>query len=243
MTRGIISALRSVQLPSGMKIDNAIQTDASVNPGNSGGPLLNSHGEVIGITTMIAGNPNGGAEQSAGIGFAIPIRRRRLCSTTSRVMGACGVRRWMLSRCDRARTSLSRSACPRITACSSSAFSRMARRSGPDCMVARSMLISASRRSCLAATLSSRSTGGGYDEAGSFERTERAPRGRHDDRDRLPRTAAHGREGHSLRRDRSSRRRVRRPRRLHFCGPGPRGTPPPCCPQNLDLYKEPVSEF
>jgi S1-C subfamily serine protease len=73
MTRGIISALRSVQLPSGMKIDNAIQTDASVNPGNSGGPLLNSHGEVIGMTTMIASNPNGGANQSAGIGFAIPI--------------------------------------------------------------------------------------------------------------------------------------------------------------------------
>jgi S1-C subfamily serine protease len=73
MTRGIISALRSVQLPTGVKIDNAIQTDASVNPGNSGGPLLNSHGEVIGITTMIASNPNGGAEQSAGIGFAIPI--------------------------------------------------------------------------------------------------------------------------------------------------------------------------
>lgn len=73
MTRGIISALRSIQLPSGVKIDNAIQTDASINPGNSGGPLLNSHGEVIGITTMIAGNPNGGAEQSAGIGFAIPI--------------------------------------------------------------------------------------------------------------------------------------------------------------------------
>ncbi len=73
MTRGIISALRSVQLPSGMKIDNAIQTDASVNPGNSGGPLLNSRGEVIGITTMIATNPNGAAEQSAGIGFAIPV--------------------------------------------------------------------------------------------------------------------------------------------------------------------------
>jgi S1-C subfamily serine protease len=73
MTRGIISALRSVQLPSGVKIDNAIQTDAAVNPGNSGGPLLNSHGDVIGITTMIAENPNGGAEQSAGIGFAIPI--------------------------------------------------------------------------------------------------------------------------------------------------------------------------
>jgi S1-C subfamily serine protease len=77
MTRGIISALRSVQLPSGVKIDNAIQTDASVNPGNSGGPLLNSHGEVIGITTMIASNPNGGVAQSAGIGFAIPISTAR----------------------------------------------------------------------------------------------------------------------------------------------------------------------
>lgn len=77
MTRGIISALRSVELPSGMKIDNAIQTDAAINPGNSGGPLLNSRGEVIGITTMIAGNPNGGADQSAGIGFAIPISTAR----------------------------------------------------------------------------------------------------------------------------------------------------------------------
>jgi len=74
MTRGIISAIRSVAMPSGNKIDDAIQTDASVNPGNSGGPLLNSHGDVIGITTLIASNPNGGAEQSAGIGFAIPIQ-------------------------------------------------------------------------------------------------------------------------------------------------------------------------
>ena len=73
MTRGIVSAIRSIEMPSGNKIEDAIQTDASVNPGNSGGPLLNSHGEVIGITTMIASNPNGGADQSAGIGFAIPI--------------------------------------------------------------------------------------------------------------------------------------------------------------------------
>ena len=66
MTRGIISALRAVQLPSGVKIEDAIQTDASINPGNSGGPLLNSHGDVIGITTMIATNPNGDADQSCG---------------------------------------------------------------------------------------------------------------------------------------------------------------------------------
>ena len=70
MTRGMISAIRSVGGPSGNKIDDAIQTDAAINPGNSGGPLLNSHGEVIGITTMIASN---GSDQSAGIGFAIPI--------------------------------------------------------------------------------------------------------------------------------------------------------------------------
>jgi S1-C subfamily serine protease len=70
MTRGIISAIRSIHGPQGNPIEDAIQTDAAVNPGNSGGPLLNSRGEVIGITTLIA---NDGANQSAGIGFAIPI--------------------------------------------------------------------------------------------------------------------------------------------------------------------------
>jgi S1-C subfamily serine protease len=70
MTRGIVSSIRSVRGPSGDSIDEAIQTDAAINPGNSGGPLLNSRGEVIGINSMIF---TGGAEQSAGIGFAIPI--------------------------------------------------------------------------------------------------------------------------------------------------------------------------
>ena len=69
MTRGIISAIRSIRMETGTPIEDAIQTDAAVNPGNSGGPLLNSRGEVIGITTLIASN----ADQSAGIGFAIPI--------------------------------------------------------------------------------------------------------------------------------------------------------------------------
>jgi S1-C subfamily serine protease len=74
MTRGIISAIRSIRGPQGNPIEDAIQTDAAVNPGNSGGPLLNSRGEVIGITTMIASN---GADQSSGIGFAIPINTAR----------------------------------------------------------------------------------------------------------------------------------------------------------------------
>jgi S1-C subfamily serine protease len=70
MTRGIISAIRSIRGMDNNPIEDAIQTDAAVNPGNSGGPLLNSRGEVIGITTLIANN---GANQSSGIGFAIPV--------------------------------------------------------------------------------------------------------------------------------------------------------------------------
>ncbi len=70
MTRGIISAIRSIRGPTGAPIEDAIQTDAAINPGNSGGPLLNSRGEVVGINSLIAQN---GADQSSGIGFAIPI--------------------------------------------------------------------------------------------------------------------------------------------------------------------------
>lgn len=70
LTTGIVSSLRSVRSMDGTPIDDAIQTDAAVNPGNSGGPMLNAHGEVIGINFQIATN---GVEQSAGIGFAIPI--------------------------------------------------------------------------------------------------------------------------------------------------------------------------
>jgi S1-C subfamily serine protease len=73
MTTGIISAIRSIHGPEGAPIENAIQTDAAINPGNSGGPLLNSRGEVIGINSLIATNPNQSVDQSAGIGFAIPI--------------------------------------------------------------------------------------------------------------------------------------------------------------------------
>ena len=77
MTRGIISAIRSIRGPEGNPIEDAIQTDAAVNPGNSGGPLLNSRGEVIGITTLIANN---GADQSSGIGFRDSNRHGEACA-------------------------------------------------------------------------------------------------------------------------------------------------------------------
>ena len=70
LTSGIVSALdRSLRAKNGRTIKGVIQTDAAVNPGNSGGPLLNSRGEVIGMNTAIL-SPVGA---SAGISLAVPI--------------------------------------------------------------------------------------------------------------------------------------------------------------------------
>ena len=74
LTTGVVSSLgRTVQTSDTTFIDEAIQTDAAINRGNSGGPLLNSRGEVIGINSAIYA-PNG---TTAGIGFAIPINTAR----------------------------------------------------------------------------------------------------------------------------------------------------------------------
>lgn len=70
LTFGVISALhRRLPTSSGHQITNVIQTDAAVNPGNSGGPLLDSSGRVVGVNTAII-SPSG---SNAGIGFAIPM--------------------------------------------------------------------------------------------------------------------------------------------------------------------------
>ena len=96
VTSGIVSALdRSVTEPasssssslnaygysssttaSGAQLYDLIQTDAAINPGNSGGPLLNAQGDVIGITTLIAGATSDGT-QAQGIGFAISINQAK----------------------------------------------------------------------------------------------------------------------------------------------------------------------
>ncbi len=78
LTSGVVSAVnRTVESPeAGFTISNAIQTDAAINKGNSGGPLFDEHGQVIGLNEQIASSSGG----SEGVGFAVPI------NTAKRVM-------------------------------------------------------------------------------------------------------------------------------------------------------------
>ena len=72
ISTGIVSGVdRTIEAPNGFTVAHALQTDAAMNPGNSGGPVLNAKGEVIGIADQIA--TNGSADQSSGVGFAVPI--------------------------------------------------------------------------------------------------------------------------------------------------------------------------
>jgi S1-C subfamily serine protease len=76
LTSGIVSAVqRQIKAPNSLTIDNVIQTDASINHGNSGGPLLDAAGRVIGVTSQIyAENSQQG---NLGIGFAVPVNTVR----------------------------------------------------------------------------------------------------------------------------------------------------------------------
>jgi S1-C subfamily serine protease len=74
VTSGIVSAkARQITAPNGFSISDVIQTDAAVNPGNSGGPLLDSGGRVIGINSQIASNSG----SNDGVAFAVPIETAR----------------------------------------------------------------------------------------------------------------------------------------------------------------------
>ena len=70
VTRGVVSAID--RNPRGFGLDGLIQTDAAISPGNSGGPLLDSRGRVIGINTAVLAAPG-----ASGLGFAIPINLAR----------------------------------------------------------------------------------------------------------------------------------------------------------------------
>jgi putative serine protease PepD len=73
LSTGVVSGIeRTIQAPSGALIGQALQTDAAVNPGNSGGPLLNAQGQVVGIADQIA-TGSSGVDQGSGVGFAVPI--------------------------------------------------------------------------------------------------------------------------------------------------------------------------
>jgi putative serine protease PepD len=72
LSTGVVSGLdRTISAPNGFTVAHAIQTDAALNPGNSGGPVLDAGGHVIGIVDQIA--TNGSSQTSSGVGFAVPI--------------------------------------------------------------------------------------------------------------------------------------------------------------------------
>ena len=73
VTVRVVSATgRSIDTGNGYQIENLIQTDAAINHGNSGGPLVDLAGEVIGINTLVVRNTNSG-DVAEGLGFAIPV--------------------------------------------------------------------------------------------------------------------------------------------------------------------------
>ena len=72
LSTGVVSGLdRTISAPNGFTVAHAIQTDAALNPGNSGGPVLDASGKVVGIVDQIA--TNGSSDTSSGVGFAVPI--------------------------------------------------------------------------------------------------------------------------------------------------------------------------
>jgi len=81
VTVGVISATgRMLDTGNGYYMEDLLQTDAAINQGNSGGPLVNLNGEVIGINTLIVRGGNGSTAVAEGLGFAIPSNTARFIS-------------------------------------------------------------------------------------------------------------------------------------------------------------------
>jgi S1-C subfamily serine protease len=92
VTSGIVSGLnRTMPAPNGIPIDNMIQTDALVNPGNSGGPLIGFDGLVVGVNDQV--RVNNVLQGSSGLGFAIPSDTVLAVYTEISETGASAIRR------------------------------------------------------------------------------------------------------------------------------------------------------
>jgi 2-alkenal reductase len=78
VTAGIVSATgRSIESEPGFRMEDLIQTDAAINHGNSGGPLVNLEGEIVGINTLVVRGGGAGQNVAEGLGFAIESARAR----------------------------------------------------------------------------------------------------------------------------------------------------------------------
>ncbi len=81
VTAGVVSATgRSIETDAGYQMEDLIQTDAAINHGNSGGPLINLAGQVIGINTLVVRGSGSTADQAEGLGFAIAANTVRAVS-------------------------------------------------------------------------------------------------------------------------------------------------------------------
>ncbi len=92
VTVGVVSGLNRVLQDVNVNMENMIQTDAAINHGNSGGPLLNLSGQVIGINTaVVRGGTGVGSDVAEGLGFAIPVNTAK--TVTSQLIENGQVRR------------------------------------------------------------------------------------------------------------------------------------------------------
>ncbi len=152
VTTGIVSALqRVIQAPNSYSIDHVIQTDAALNKGNSGGPLLDARGNVIGVNSQIAAATPARAATSGSASRCRSTRSRRSQRRSSRP-ATRSIPTWASRSRRSPRARRGSSTCPRRTACSWPASSPAAAPPRPACAPARGTRLWPARPTRSAAT-------------------------------------------------------------------------------------------